>query len=163
MVPHTAEPRRRAVTRPGVMADLRKQDDMHTLLAMLATLSRLLRPSRGLHAGPGDYLRTLRAEARVRRAKRVRRYAENPGTPRPVGPGFASAVPVPRRPLDEAPPVTRRPDPADYVPVVQAEAVQPPADIVRGYYRAHEARQRAREDRNRLGMAVLLDLSTLSA
>ncbi|MGW9558128.1 hypothetical protein ACWGSK_26935 [Nocardiopsis sp. NPDC055551] len=109
---------------------------------MLATLVRLLRPAHGLHAAPRALRRDLREEAR---AARVRRYAD-PLPARPTGPGYASAL---------------RPVPADYVSVVQAEAVSPPADIVRGYYRAHEARQRnARMDRDRLGVAVLLDVAT---
>lgn len=129
---------------------------MHTLLAMLATLVRLLRPSHGLHAAPRALRRDLREEAR---ASRVRRYA-NPLPARPTGPGFASAFAAPRRPLDEALSVVLRPVPADYLPVVQAEAVSPPADIVRGFYRAHEARQAlGRVDRDRLGVAVLMDLA----
>ena len=133
---------------------------MHTLLAMLATLIRLLRPSHGLHAAPRALRRDLREEAR---ASRVRRYA-NPLPARPTGPGFVSAFPAQRRPLDEVPSVVLRPVPADYVPVVQAEAVNPPADIVRGYYRAHEARQwTARVDRDRLGAAVLMDLAKIPA
>lgn len=130
---------------------------MHSLLAMLATLVRLLRPSHGLHAAPRALRRDVQDEAR---AARVRRYA-NPLPARPTGPGYASALPVPRRPLDEALPATLRPVPVDYVSVVQAEAVSHPVDIVRGYYRAHEARQRhARADRDRLGVAVLLDVAT---
>lgn len=130
---------------------------MQSLLAMLATLVRLLRPAHGLHAAPRALRRDLREETR---AARVRRYA-NPLPARPTGPGYAFALPVPHLPLDAAPPATLRPVPADYVSVVQEEAVSPPVDIVRGYYRAHEARrQHVRVDRDRLGVAVLLDVAT---
>ena len=132
---------------------------MHSLLAMLATLVRLLRPSHGLHAAPYAVRREVREEAR---AARVRRYA-NPLPARPTGPGYASVFPTPRRPLDTAPPMTLRPVPADYVTVVHAEDLNPPADIVRGYYRAYEARQRVREDRDRLGVADLMDMAKLPA
>lgn len=131
---------------------------MHTLLVMLATLVRLLRPSRGLHAAPRALRREVREEAR---AARVRRYA-NPLPARPAGPGYASALPTPRRPLDGAPPVTLHPVPTDYVPVVQAESVSPPVDLVRGYYRAHEAQQRhSRADRGRSDVTVLREAATL--
>ncbi|ADH65964.1 Uncharacterised protein [Nocardiopsis dassonvillei] len=131
---------------------------MHTLLSVLATLVRLLRPARGLHAGPGDFLRELQAEARARRANRVRRYAADPVPARPAGPGYVypspcgaapleagrtSRVPAPRRSLDKVLSVALRPAPTDYVPVVDPEGVQPPAAMVRGYYCAHEASQDA--------------------
>lgn len=131
---------------------------MHSLLVMLATLVRLLRPSRGLHAAPRALRREVREEAR---AARVRRYA-NPLPARPTGPGYACALPAPRRPLDGAPPVTLRSVPTDYVPVVQSEAVSPSVDLVRGYYRAHEAQQRHEYlDRDRSGVAVLGESAVL--
>ena len=114
---------------------------MSTLLAMLATLLRLLRPSRGLHAAPRALRADLREEARQRKAARVRRYAET-------------------LPAANGSPRTLVPVPADYVHVVQADAVAEPADIVRGFYRAHEVRQRhARIDRDRLALAVLMDVA----
>lgn len=125
---------------------------MSTLLAMLATLLRLLRPSRGLHAAPRAMRREVREEAR---AARVRRYA-NPGPARPTGPGYAFALPSPRQPLDDAQRGVLVPVPADYVPVVDADAVAEPADLVRGYYRDWERKEaRRRVDRSRLGVAVL--------
>lgn len=50
---------------------------MKTLVAIPAVLIRLARPTRGWHTGPDNYLRSLRAELRTRRARRVRRYAES--------------------------------------------------------------------------------------
>ncbi|GAA1466339.1 hypothetical protein NE857_09555 [Nocardiopsis exhalans] len=50
---------------------------MKTLTAFLALLVRLSRPTRGWHTGPDNYLRSLRAEIRTRRARRVRSYAES--------------------------------------------------------------------------------------
>lgn len=56
---------------------------MKTLLALFATLARLVRPSRGLHTAPRALRGELREEAR---ARRVRRYA--PALPAlPTGPG----------------------------------------------------------------------------
>ena len=124
---------------------------MNTVLTLIATVFRLLRPSRGIHAAPRALRRDLREEAR---ARRVRRYA-NPLPARPTGPGYASAVPTPS--------VALRSAPADYLPVIQPEDVNPPADIVRGYYRAYEAHQRASEDRHRLGLAVLMDIAKVPA
>ena len=112
-----------------------------------------------LRGAPYAVRREVREEAR---ASRVRRYA-NPLPARPTGPGYASAFPSPRRPLDTVPPATPLPVPVDYVPLVHAEDLNPPTDTVRGYYRAHEARQRTREDRNRLGVAVLLDMAKVPA
>lgn len=123
---------------------------VHTLLAILATLVRLLRPSHGLHAAPRVLRREVREEAR---AARVRRYA-NPRPARPTGSGYAFALPAPRRPLDATPPVTLH--------SVQAEAVSGPEDLVRGYYLAHEAQQRhTRVDRDRSGVAVLRENAVL--
>ena len=61
------------------MADLKEQDDMQILLALIAVLAvpvRLARPTRGLHASAYGYTRGLAAEVR-RRSRRVRRYANN--------------------------------------------------------------------------------------
>jgi hypothetical protein len=55
------------------------------------------------------------------------------------------------------------PVPHDYVPVVDPLAVAEPARMVRGFYVAHEERQRARADRSRLGLAVLVDLAATGA
>lgn len=125
---------------------------MSTLLAMLATLLRLLRPARGLHAAPLAIRREVREEAR---AARVRRYA-NPLPPRPTGPGYAFPLPPTRQPLDDAPRGVLMPVPADHVPVVDPRAVEVPADLVRGYYRDWERKEALhRVDRSRLGVAVL--------
>lgn len=132
---------------------------MGTLLAFLALVVRTVRPSHGLHAAPRALRWDLREEAR---AARVRRYA-NPLPACPAGPGYASALPAPRRPLDEAPPVTLRPVPADYVPVVQPEAVNPPAEMIRPGFRCWEAAQEAvYADRQRLGVAVLQDVARVA-
>ncbi len=59
--------------------------------------------------------------------------------------------------------MTLRPVPADYVPVVQAEAVNPPAEIVRPGFRYWEATQEAAyADRQRLGVAVLQDVARVA-
>lgn len=68
---------------PGPWSTLYGSVNLHSLLVMLATLVRLLRPSHGLHAAPRAFLRDLGEEAR---AARVRRYA-NPLPARPTGPG----------------------------------------------------------------------------
>ncbi|GAA1459303.1 hypothetical protein NE857_26865 [Nocardiopsis exhalans] len=131
---------------------------MHTLLAMLETLVRLLRPARGLHAAPRAVRREVREEAR---AARVRRYA-NPLPARPAGPGYACALPAPRRSLDGAPPVTLHPASPGYLPVVQPEAASSPTDLVRGYYLAHEAQQRHMcVDHGQSGVAVLRENAVL--
>ena len=65
------------------MADLNRQDDMKTLMAILALFVRLFRPSRGWHTTYDTYLGALRTEfsvgraRRARRARRVRRYVES--------------------------------------------------------------------------------------
>jgi hypothetical protein len=133
---------------------------LHIVLAVFAALIRILRPSRGLHAAPRAIRREVREEAR---AARVRRYA-NPLPARPTGPGHAFALPSPRQPLDDAPRGTPVPAPADYVPGIDTDAVAEPADIVRGYYRAHEVRtKRLRTDRTRLGVAVLREIAAARA
>lgn len=139
---------------------------MSYVIALLSLLVRMVRPSRGLHAAPLAVRRDVQDEAR---ANRVRRYAR-PLPAWPSGPGYDTAdadeiptVPAPRRAPDEAPAVLV-PVPADYVPVVAPEDVQPQAAMVRGHFRHWEAVQaRARverADRSRLGLAVLADLAT---
>lgn len=131
---------------------------MHTLLSVLATLVRLLRPSRGLHTDPGNYLRELRTEARARRANRVRRYAHDVPTVASV-----PLVPAPRRVPDAAPLAalaTLAPVPSDYVPVVDPREAEPPAAMVRGPFRHWEAQQaRARVDASRLDVGVLVGIA----
>ncbi|WP_435112067.1 hypothetical protein [Nocardiopsis synnemataformans] len=104
---------------------------MHIVTALVAVLLRCLRPARGLHAAPRVLAREVRAEARRRRASRVRRYAVDPGTvasaPAPLPP-VPAPVPAPR----PAPDGTRR----EPLP-----PVDPPEAFVRGYYLAHEARR----------------------
>lgn len=100
---------------------------MHIVTALVAVLLRCLRPARGLHAAPRVLAGELRAEARRRRASRVRRYAADPGT---VASAPASPpVPAPRPTPDD----TRR------EPLFP---IDPPEALVRGYYLAHEARRR---------------------
>lgn len=99
---------------------------MHHLMDLLSLFLRVLRPARGLHTAPRVLAGELRAEARRRRASRVRRYAVDPGTvactltPPPV--------PAPR----PAPDDTRR---------EPLSPIDPPEALVRGYYLAHEARR----------------------
>lgn len=94
---------------------------MHMVMASVALLLRCLRPARGLHAAPRVLTREVRAEARRRRASRVRRYAAHPAT--------VAGIPVPAlRPA---------PDPRSEPPTV----FDPSEALVRGYYLAHEARQ----------------------
>lgn len=120
---------------------------MRHVIEFLTLLVRLVRPARGLHAGP----RALRGKARPRRASRVRRYASDVpiiGRADRNTDGAGSLclpVPDPCPPMDTAP---HGPVPAsrtrlgNWTPIVRPEAVNPPADIVRGHYRAHEARTR---------------------
>ncbi len=84
--------------------------------ALIGLVLRVLRPSHGLHAAPRALRRDLREEAK---AARVRRYA-NPFPARPTGPGYGNPF-------------------ASLVPVVDPDAVQPPAALVRPGYRAWEA------------------------
>lgn len=112
---------------------------MHHLMALLCLITRALRPSRGRHAAPLVLRREVREEAR---ANRVRRYAATPGSPRPVDP----------RPF------------AMFTPVVPSHEVEPPEELVRGYYLAHERAQAdSYADRQRLGVAVAPDLARVTA
>ncbi len=100
---------------------------MHIVTALVAVLLRCIRPARGLHAAPRVLSGELRAEARRRRASRVRRYAADPGTVASV-PAPLPPVPAPRPAPDDN---RREPLPP----------VDPPEAFVRGYYLAHEARR----------------------
>ena len=102
---------------------------MVTLLGFFAVLARLLRPTRGAHTRPFGYLWELGSEARRNRSRRVRRYVE----------GL-----VPSECLEAAPPA---PTPSIPAPRPPAEDTlndeYPQVAIVRGPYRAWEARQSA--------------------
>lgn len=112
---------------------------MGTLLSLFAVLVRLCRPSHGVHAAPRALRRDLREEAK---ASRVRRYA-NPLPARPSGPGY--------NPF------------ASLVPVVDPSAVQPPASMIRpGFRRWEAAQETAYADRQRLGVAVALDIARVT-
>lgn len=131
---------------------------MHHLMTLICLIFRALRPVRGLHAAPRVLRKELRAEARARRANRVRRYAHDVPTVASV-----PLVPAPHRAPDAAPftaPATLAPVPSDYVPVVNPREVEPPAAMVRGPFRHWEAQQtRARVDTSRLGVGVLVDIA----
>lgn len=125
---------------------------MPHIIAFLACLARLFRPSQAVHSTPYGRVAGVLFELRRVRSKRVRRYAANPVPARPSGPGYVSVLPV-----------TLRPVPVDYVPVVDPRDVEPPAAMVRGPYVAWErAQERAYADRQRLGVAVALDVATAS-
>ena len=127
---------------------------MGYVIALFSTLTRLFHPTRGAHTSPSGTLRELAFEARRIRSGRVRRYAET----LPAADNRTS--PAPRCPANDLP-RTLVPVPRDYVPVVNPHEIEAPADIVRGYYRAHEARtERLRADRTRLGVAVLHAIAT---
>ncbi|QRN80525.1 MAG: hypothetical protein JK586_02730 [Nocardiopsis sp. BM-2018] len=115
---------------------------MLTLLGFFAVLARLFRPTRGAHTSPFGYLWELGAEARRNRSRRVRRYVEElapsehfeaappaptPSTPEPRPPATPTpSIPAPRPPVEDT--LNR-----DY----------PQVAIVRGPYRAWEARRSA--------------------
>ncbi|MGW5874948.1 hypothetical protein ACWFMI_00145 [Nocardiopsis terrae] len=126
-------------------------------IALLCLIFRTVRPTRGVHTSPYEYLRELLAEIRRNRARRVRRYAET--VPFVADTGLstepAPPVPAPRRPADDLL-RTLVPVPADHGPRVGPYAVQAPADLVRGYYREWEREDALRRlDRSRPGVAVL--------
>ena len=124
---------------------------MGHVIALFAVLVRLFRPTNGTHTSPFGYLRELAGEFRRVRSRRVRKFAETI----PAADGRTGL-----NRTGSAPGVLVR-VPADYVPVVDPAAVAEPADIVRGFYRAHEARtERHRADRTRLGVAVLREIAT---
>lgn len=76
---------------------------MTHLMALLCLVSRAVRPSRGLHAAPFVLRRELREEARARRARRVRRYAERVPAATGAQPSAnpVPLVPAPRGPVDD--------------------------------------------------------------
>ncbi|GAA3728737.1 hypothetical protein HDA32_000126 [Spinactinospora alkalitolerans] len=101
---------------------------MSILVAVLCAIARLVRPARGSHA----------ARTTPRNAPRVRPYATAPlPAVRPAWSPYAA--------------------PLTYTPAAPARDVQPQAAMVRAYYTAHEARERA--ERTRRGVAVLVDLA----
>ena len=126
---------------------------------MFAVPVRLLRPTRGVHTSPLGYVRELAGEARRRRARRVRRYAQDLPLLAEVEPGEEDVpvVPAPRRPVDEALPFVLGEWPG---PVIEADAAVVAEDLVRSYYRAWEHRQRHLPlDSSQLGLAVLMNLA----
>lgn len=107
---------------------------MKTLLAVLATLVRFILPARGLHAAPrgtADLVQTDRAPA----PRSTRDRADGNG---------ADRVPVPRtarvRRYVPTVPTSWSPydPPVPWTPIVQAENVNPQAELVRPYYVAYE-------------------------
>lgn len=96
---------------------------MSHVIALLSLIVRLFRPSRGIHAVPRALRRDVREEAR---AARPRRYVPEIPPAAPTGPGYGNPF-------------------ASLVPVVEPDAVQPPAALVRPGYRAWEAARTARK------------------
>jgi hypothetical protein len=94
---------------------------MTYVIAVLATLVRFFRPSRGTHAAPFAMRRDIRQEAR---AARSRRYVPTIPPARPSGPGYNPFAAV--------------------APVRGPYVSPPPAAMVRGHLRAHEARAAVR-------------------
>lgn len=133
---------------------------MPTLLALCATIIRLLRPSDGLHADPCGYFRSVASEVRRRRSTRVRRFAPSPPATAQSSTEPAPLVPAPRKPADARPVRTAL---SAVSPVVDPRKADPPAAMVRPGYRAHERHiAHLAADRDRLGATVLLDLSTIT-
>lgn len=99
------------------------------MMTLLAFLVRLFRPTRGAHTTPFGYLYELGAEVRRRRSRRVRRYVENLAAFQP-----ATAEPSP----EPEPTVPTPPVPAPRLPI---EDPHHRVELVRGPYRAWEARQ----------------------
>jgi hypothetical protein len=115
---------------------------MVTLLGFLAVLARLFRPTRGAHTTPFGYLWELGAEARRNRSRRVRRYVEElapserlEATP----PAPTPSAPKPRIPEAPAPSIPAPRPPAEDT----LNDEYPQVAIVRGPYRAWEARRSA--------------------
>ncbi|GAA1459328.1 hypothetical protein NE857_26815 [Nocardiopsis exhalans] len=135
---------------------------MGYVIALFAVLVRLFRPTNGTHTSPFGYLRELSAELRRVRSGRVRRYVVSlPAADGRTGPALPPLVPAPRRPADDTPRAVLARVPADYVPVVDTDAVAEPADIVRGFYREHERKEALRRaDASRLGLAVLSEIAS---
>lgn len=113
---------------------------MVTLLGFFAVLVRLLRPTRGAHTSPFGYLWELFAETRRNRSRRVRRYAEElPAAERleATPPAPTPSTPEPRTPAAPAPSIPRPRPPVED----RFDTEYPQVAIVRGPYRAWEARQ----------------------
>ena len=139
---------------------------MGYLIALFAFLARLFRPSQGVHAAPYGYARELYAET-TRSPRRTRvMHAEGEPSPR---------IPAPRKPVGDLPRAGAQPSPRTTeagLPQTAMSAVRPavephvmePAAMVRPAYRHWErerarAEHRARVDRDRLGLAVLMDVA----
>lgn len=109
---------------------------MPTLLALCATIIRLLRPSDGLHAYPCGYFRALAFEVRRRRSTRVRRFVPSAPATTQTSTGPAPLVPAPRKPVDARPVCTAL--------LTKAPAADPreigTSAAMRPGYRAHERR-----------------------
>ncbi|WP_017578540.1 hypothetical protein [Nocardiopsis kunsanensis] len=133
---------------------------MNSLLALVFAIIRLLRPSDGLHADPCGYFRAVASEVRRRRSTRVRRFAPSAPATAQSSTEPAPLVPAPRKPVDGRPARTALPA---MPPVVGPREVEPPAALVRPSYRAYERNMaHPAVDRDWLGIAVPLDLSTLT-
>lgn len=106
---------------------------MKTLLAVLATLVRLILPARGLHAAPrgtADLVQVDRAPAP--RATRVQEDEVRERVPASRTARVRRYVPVvPASWSPYGPPVP-------WTSIVQAENVNPQAELVRPYYVAYE-------------------------
>jgi len=108
-----------------------------TLLAVLATLVRLVLPARGLHAAPrgtADLVQVDEARGRVPapRTTRVQADEARERVPAPRTARVRRYVPlVPASWSPYGPPVP-------WTPIVQAENVNPQAELVRPYYVAYE-------------------------
>ena len=133
---------------------------MNSLLVLICAIVRLLRPSDGLHADPCGYFRAVASEARRHRSTRVRRFAPSAPATAQSSAEPAPLVPAPRKPADGRPVRTAL---SATTPVVDPREVEAPAALVRPGYRAYERRMpHLAVDRDWLGIAVPLDLSTLT-
>ena len=108
---------------------------MKILLAVLATLVRLVLPARGLHAAPRGAADLVQAD-RVPAPRTTRDRADEARGRVPVpaprtarARRYVPAVPASWSPYDP---------PAPWTPIVQAENVNPQAELVRPYYVAYE-------------------------
>lgn len=124
---------------------------MSHLMALVALFLRVLRPSRGLHAAPRGTVDLVQVE-RVPTPRATRDRAD----------GARERVPAPRTAAQEAGRSRVRPYVPHDVPgdTRGQDAEEPRASLVRPYLVHWEREQeRARVDRSRLGMAVLLDIA----
>ncbi|GAB3692623.1 hypothetical protein [Nocardiopsis oceani] len=128
---------------------------MGYVTALLTLLTRLFRPTRGVHVSPYGYLWGLAAELRRRRSHRVRKYitalpctadAESRAEPTPL-------IPAPRRPLDDGPPSAHSSVRVQPTTRSLPRGAETQVDIVRGPYRAWEAREALRRT-NGLGFGL---------